>query len=112
MSCTQTLVGNNSIVRQGIQAQTARRQARRPFTILATSERKQAAGKLDAGAVGKLISAGAAAAMLLVRRPRDSIDIYCVYKQYPETANAPLAGPAFLCQHKRSQRPGRELWAR
>ncbi len=67
MACAQTLVGTSLTVRQTPQSQIARRQSRRPFTTLATNERRQAAYKLNAGALSQVLTAGAAAAMLLVR---------------------------------------------
>ncbi len=67
MACAQTLVGTSLTVRQTPQSQIARRQTRRPFTTFATTERRQAAYKLNAGALSQVLTAGAAAAMLLVR---------------------------------------------
>ncbi len=67
MACAQTLVGTSLTVRQTPQSQIARRQSRRPFTTLATIERGHAAYKLNAGALSQVLTAGAAAAMLLVR---------------------------------------------
>ena len=68
MACVQGVISNSLIVRQAGQAQTARRQSRRPFTTLASIQHKQATTKLNAGALSQLFSAGAAAALLLVRR--------------------------------------------
>ncbi|DBB08706.1 hypothetical protein WJX82_005333 [Trebouxia sp. C0006] len=67
MACAQTLVGTSLTVRQTPQSQIARRQYRRPFTTLATNERRQAAYKLNAGALSQVLTAGAAAAMLLAQ---------------------------------------------
>ena len=75
MACAQSLTGRSLIVRQSSQAQITRHQSRRPFTTLATSERKQSPFKLNAGAISQMLTAGAAAAMLLVRWPCRKVEL-------------------------------------
>lgn len=66
MACAQALAGNRLALRQTSQPQIARRQSQRPFTTVAAGERRQTVCKSNASPFSQILTASAAAAMLLV----------------------------------------------
>lgn len=67
MACAQALTGNRLILRQTSQPQIARRQSHRPFTTVAGVQRRPTVCKSIANPLSQILSASAAAAMLLAQ---------------------------------------------
>ena len=65
MACTQSLIGSKLTVRQA-HPQSLRRQSHRPFTTVAGADRRRAACKAEGSSISQILSASAAAALLLV----------------------------------------------
>ena len=66
MACAQALASNRLALKQTSQPQIARRHSQRPFTTVAAGERRQTVCKANASPISQILTASAAAAMLLV----------------------------------------------